>query len=54
MILQVKTSGTAVSRRQSKQHTPLSATAHREAVTRSADRQDAVTPAKAATFNSSI
>ncbi|MFC9076344.1 hypothetical protein ACFTY7_04690 [Streptomyces sp. NPDC057062] len=52
MILQVKTSGTPISRREPKQHTPLSATAHREATTRSADRRD--TPVKTATFNSSI
>ncbi|MGW9022666.1 hypothetical protein ACWGQ5_00180 [Streptomyces sp. NPDC055722] len=55
MILQVKTSGTATPRRESKQHAPLSSTAHRKAsITQSADRREVVSPVKSATFNSSI
>ncbi|MEU8586863.1 hypothetical protein AB0C59_07610 [Streptomyces sp. NPDC048664] len=51
MILQVKTSGMAPTRREPQQHTPLSAAAARP--------QDAGSPARAqapakATFNSSI
>ncbi|MFC3576721.1 hypothetical protein ACFOZ0_26245 [Streptomyces yaanensis] len=55
MILKVKTSGTPLSRKEQKQHTPLSSAAHRNAgTTQSADRRDAVSPVKNATFNSSI